>query len=424
MKKASAFLFLLVLTGCGMNGCQGKKQAELPETIAELRDVAVQSRDDAKAARAAKTPVEASTAADRAEAAVKKATALLAEATEPRPADEAAKKEATLAARDARRHARLADEDRKLADMLTGWKARTYRSGRLLAFPAACIGLAAAADQAAKTDPDELPDAVRKSAETAAGLAGQYARRKPLPNGQPDWPAVAGDLRGVASKPPPEMALGLAAAFLVTRKKEFALYEIEMIDPDAERTRDQRLHYHLLRGFIYSVNGLPLLAGEEINKAPGLNSKEDPSYGPQLLAGVNLLLAYIHIEAKDYEAADREIVRAMQAWPDNPIAVFLTGEKLAATGEYEKAALSLENSAKGTDNEWLAEKIARRARELRDNPGKSETLIHDDGFLCDIAIHYVARAARDSDAARSLQNSIESAKELSRKVVQQLPGAE
>lgn len=420
MKRLVPLFFGCLLTGCGFNGCQSKQAEALPETIAELRDVAISSRAEASTARAAKEYEKATAAAKHAEAAAEKAASVLAASANPTDADRAAKSETSSAAKEARHFARLAEEDERLAKLLKSWTGTAYRSGRTFAFSASCTGLAQAADQAALTDLKDLPEPVRDSAKVAADVAHQYTGRKPLANGQPDWPQVAADLRRVSGAPPPEMAMAVAVGFLLGKKKEFALYEIEIVEP-ASIPDDRKPVYHVLRGFIYSSNGLPLLAREEIARAPRLGKNAD-MVGPEVLAGVHLFLAYLALDSKDYVEADREIVCALRAWPNNPVAVFLMGERQAATGEYEKAAVSLENALQGTDSEWLAKRIAQRARELRDNPGKSDSLLLDHSLLCELCVHSLAIAAKNSEAARKAGDAIAAAREFSQKIVQNLPG--
>jgi hypothetical protein len=421
MKRSWLLGIMGLLLVVGVGGCP-KTTIVLPETVGELRDVAVQGEEEARAAREARDPGRASDAADRAEAARKKAAEKIAATTEPSEADQTSLKQAASAARSARRHARLAEEDKRLDAMRNSWKGKAYRAGRQAALPGACKGLALAADEAARVPPEQLPEPVRGSAQAAAGLAEQYAGRKPLANGQPDWSGIATDLRGIAAAPPPQLGLTLALAFVLTGRKEFALYEIEMIDPAALTTPQEKTNYHLLRGFICTSNGLPLLGVEEVEKVTMGEAVPGTSHGPELLAGMHLLLAYLAIEGDDYERADREVVRAMQVYPNNPISVFLTGERQAATGEYEEAAASLEKAASGTDQEWLAKKVAQRARELRDNPGESQTLLHDNDFLREVFFHYLKEAAKKSEPAQRLQKAVQAAQDLGRKVLEQLPG--
>lgn len=259
---ALGLLMVVACVGCGLWGGEA-----LPDTLPELQTLAVQERDAAQAARASRSPEVADTAAVRAEAAAEKAATLVAGTPEPVEADRLAAQETALAARDARRFARLADEDRRLAELLDGWRATAYRTARDLAFPGACQGLALAADQ-----------------------------------------------------------------------------------------------------------------------------------------------------------ADCATMGSLQALPNNPVAVFLTGERLAASGEPEQAADSLEAAARGTRAEWLAERIARRARELRDDPHASGTLVHDGAFLRDVVLFALSEAAQKSDVARVWHESLAAARSLAQRILDRIPG--
>jgi tetratricopeptide (TPR) repeat protein len=418
MRRSLASLSILAWLGI-LTGCSSDATPELPQTVAKLRELAVQSRDEAKAARETRSPKEAAAAAERAEAAAAKAAELLAATEVPSQTDRTARQEAAAAARQARRLARLADEDRRLRAEVNGWKGTAYRTTRKVAWPGACNGLALAAEQAAKVDPDTLPQGVRDAARCAAAVASQYTDRAPTESGQPDWPAVAADLRQLASSPPPSMLMGLALALALGGQKDFGLYEIELIDP-AGLTDEQQTHYHLVKGLVYSMNGLSLLGGEEVGKIPTPEGSE--AHGPELLAGMHLLMAFVHLRGGEYEDADRHTVLALRASPNNVVAVSLTGEQLAASGEYEKAAKSLEEAARGSDTQWLAERIARRARELRDEPGKSDTLLHDDDFVHELMLHYLAEAAKRSKPAAYLERSIAAARSFSKSILELLPG--
>jgi len=111
----------------------------------------------------------------------------------------------------------------------------------------------------------------------------------------------------------------------------------------------------------------------------------------------------------------------MRAWPDNPVCVFLTGERLAADGRYEKAAESLEKQAAGTQYEWLARRLTARARQVRDNKGEAAPLFTDTGFLCDVMIHCVGEKAQQK-APRQLKGAIAAARSLTQRVLDHLGG--
>jgi Flp pilus assembly protein TadD len=139
-----------------------------------------------------------------------------------------------------------------------------------------------------------------------------------------------------------------------------------MVDESTVPAGDQKLHFHLLNGIIYSMHDWQHLAVLEIDKVP----EGDRGDSNELLAGAHMAIAYFHLRSKDYEAADREIVRSMQIAPNNPVSIFLTGERLAANGEYEKAADSMEDLVRDPDQKWLAKRVSARARELRDSPAE------------------------------------------------------
>ena len=274
-------------------------------------------------------------------------------------ADNAALAKTASAARDARLFADLAREEEQLGDITSGWKASAYRGTRKMTFATVFKALALAADQASKRDLASFPQAVQDSAALAAELATQYAGRKPLPDGRPDWTGIASDLSGFGSQPPADLALLGALASVLSGQNRFALYEIELVDPKSLNTGDQRTQYHVLRSVILSQNELRHLAVLELDNIdiPGDGETSEP----QLLAGIHLWLAWLYLENGDYRKADLELVRAMRLWPNNPVSVFLTGERLAATGEYEKAAESLARASRDTSQEWLANRIAQRA---------------------------------------------------------------
>jgi hypothetical protein len=102
--------------------------------------------------------------------------------------------------------------------------------------------------------------------------------------------------------------------------------------------------------------------------------------------------------------------------------VFLTGERLAADGEYAKAADSMELAAKGTEGDWLAERIAKRARDVRDHPGESPSLVYDTDFQREVVFHYLAEAAKKSPAAAKANAAVLGAEKIGQMVLRHLPG--
>ena len=112
-------------------------------------------------------------------------------------------------------------------------------------------------------------------------------------------------------------------------------------------------------------------------------------FTPQVQAVLHLLLAASHLQEKDYAAADRELGRAIRIDPNNPVAVFLTGERLLADGQREAAAESLEKAAAGTQHAWVAEAIAQRVRQLRDSSAPAEPVFLSGPFLRSIIVRYL-----------------------------------
>ncbi len=400
-------------------GCGGCSES-LPESITELSDMAVGARDAAEAARDAKDPDAAADAADRADVIVARLIEIYDAAETHSEDDKATRKQAVLAASKARYFAELADEEQQLAEALDSWKATGYRTARVVGNQATWRGLAFAADQAGKNDLKSLPESVQESAELAADMSNRFSGRERLPDGEPDWPGISADLNSYATKIPTGFAQFVAAALLLTGQKDFALYEIHLAAETDLKTDQDKQYFHLLRGVIYSMHDWQHLAVIEIGKIstkPGQTESDE-----QFLAAVHFVLAYFRLEDKDYEGADREIVRAMQIWPNNPVSVFLTGEQLAASGEYEAAAKSLEQAAQGEKHEWLAKKIADRARQLRDEKAEGQTLLHDRAFMTEVVLNYVWIAAKESEPAARVKETLDSARAFGSRMIDNLPG--
>jgi hypothetical protein len=374
----------LCLVACG--------DSRTPEQKAQAyRDAARKSRDDAKAAQAKLDAKGARKGADAAAAAVKKieellppasATAILATAPASAPATpiEAALAEARVLAAEADEFAALAEEQAYLADRLASWKLRSYRTGRTLALRGACEGLALAADAAGRAPLASLPKPVQGTAELAASVNQSLTGRPPLPSGAPDWPGIATDMRSLGSSPPAVLGDYLAVGFLVSANDDLALAEVESVDPTKLPDANSRILHHILKGVTYRMHNLPRLARREFEGAVAAGSVENPM--PEEYEGLlHGYLCYEYISQKEYAKADVEAARAMRAWPNNPLAVFITGERLLADGKREQAAESLEAAVKGTKYEWLAGPAAERVREIRETRGPVKPLVGDPKLL-------------------------------------------
>ena len=412
----------LIAAGCSKSA----PPPPAPKTIPAARDEAVKSRQAAQAARKAKDPKAAAAASERARLAAGVAAKLLAgpahsassgQATQPSDANTAAQ-----AAAEARQAALLADltaEDARLAELCGSWKARSYRTARGLAVKAVFVSLAFAARRAADPNAATMPEQLRAAADCAASVAPVLTGRGNLPDGKPDWPGIAKDMDAIVAKPPPELAGLLAMGFLLAGQNRMALYEIEAVDPKLALTPVKKTAYHLLRGVTCSMNGLPRLGTEQVEASAAAAGQDPNSFGPECLGTIHLYLVYDALSRRDFIAADMQLSRAMRVWPDNPVCVFLTGERLAADGRYEKAAESLEKQAAGTEYEWLARRLTARARQVRDQKGDAAPLFTDTGFLCDVMIHCVGEKAQQK-APRQLKGAIAAARSLTQRVLDHL----
>jgi tetratricopeptide (TPR) repeat protein len=203
-------------------------------------------------------------------------------------------------------------------------------------------------------------------------------------------------LRALAAKPPERVGLLLAAGLLLSGQNRLAWVEAEQCG--AGLSSDEVLVARCIRAWAMSNDGMPRLAAEDLEQALA-SSELKAGLGQEQLGSVHFLLACMHAHERRYAEADREFVIAVQTWPDNPAVVFVTGERLAADGQYEKAAQSLEKSAQGTRQQWLAEILAARAREIRDGKSDARSLIADPKLLLEVTIRGLTESGKDALAA-------------------------
>ena len=404
-----AFVLLLVATGCR-------------KTPQQLVQQALDARKAAEQARAKNDPESAKDAALDAESAVEKLKAL-AEADPSGKQDlEQKLAEARAAARAARVQAETAEEEHELRDCLGGLKVRAYRKAREVILTTVLPQLAAAADKAAQTGTNQLSPIESTLAEQSWKLVSLVTERSPSADGQPDWAGSAADLRRWSTNPPVEFRAFLGLSLVFLGSTEFALAELESVDHATLKGPRAGQIYHGGRAMLYALNGWNRLATVEVeafSKEAELAS--GPIDGNQLVALFHAFLAYEALEQREFVKLDSEIAQSIRAWPDNPLAVFLTGEKLAANGEWEKAAESLEKQAAGTKDEWMARRLAQRARDLRDGKGSTKALVLDARFLVEMAAHLAVREAGDSAAWKKLEAAVEQAKVFGRDLKNKLP---
>lgn len=419
-------LALLALAGC---------PEPLPRYtgVDQARAAVLAAREAARVARDARDLSAATRAAELATDALAQAQAL--SGTAPVGSDDPLG-DLRRAAREAQDLAQETDERLRLEGQLAGLKAGAYRQVRGAAVQATFTGLGLAARQADERGLDALPQTARDAALNAAAWAASASGRQPRADGTPDWKGIAGDMDRLAAAPPREVGLTLALGFLVLGKSGLALIETEALDPTRTEDPTERLALHLLRGFVRDSNGYRRLAVIEVETGlDGLGMRRDAGgtigggpialTGAEAVGGVHLLLAVVHMHEEDWAAADRELALALAAWPDSPVAAFLTGERLLATGERERAAESLESAAagRGEDAEWLAARIATRARAIRDGQAEADSgLIGDPVFLARLALHALWKAAERSPQAASARAQVDRARTFCGDLLGRLPG--
>ena len=408
-------------------GCPSKPDLPTFKSVAECQAQADANLEAAKAARTEKDLDAAKAAAIQAEDALRQAQDLTpqqpsplpsADATpgatptirEPTPeelARETALRQVARTARATRRNAMAVDEEERRDAKLNGLVAKTYRKGSGVALQGLFLGLGKAAEQAIGKDVEELPENVRGAAKQAAKLASDLTGRQPLPDGEPDWEGIASDMRALSEEPSPRTHLSLAAGFLILKRDRLALYEIHQVKPEGLPGGDaERALFLTLKGIIYRMNGYPILAGETFESVSTL--EELAVTGPELVAGIHLLLMAYNLKQKEYTKADEHLVRAIKAWPENPIATYLTGEQQLANGEVELAKDSFEKAALGTDAEWLSKELKVRVKDIQDGK-QTEALFTDLGFMRKLLFHYLALAAKRSPEAKQIQDQLDRA---------------
>jgi hypothetical protein len=68
----------------------------------------------------------------------------------------------------------------------------------------------------------------------------------------------------------------------------------------------------------------------------------------------------------------------------------------------------------------VAQRLAQRARDLRDGKGSQQNLALDPKFLFELSIHLFSQKARNSEAARKLESLSEEAGAMGKRVLEKL----
>ena len=360
------------------------------------------------------TAEQASAIAKPAKRAARAYTALQELQTE-NPADSAvaaARTEAEPVAIEIRRIHRLATERHDLSDLMGGLKVRAYRATRTVVVPGILDTLAAAARQAAETDFAKLPALVREGATLAANLADVWPAEATTGDAAPpltraDWQRAAERLEAFNRAEPAELALGLGIAYGALGKSGFALVELDRAAAGQFSEPEYAEIVPLVRALVYSRLGFTELATREIARLGG-----DTEQGRQLLALGHLTIAYLHSREKDWKQVDRSLGEAVRIWPNNPLVVYLSGERLLADGRKEQALETFAQAATGTDAAWLAPLLEKRVRAVRDSRGDVPPLFLDNGFIVESTLRLLFQEIRRKATGQRLARFLDAAQRL------------
>jgi hypothetical protein len=241
-------------------------------------------------------------------------------------------------------------------------------------------------------------------------------------SGKPDWTGIASDLRSWTTNQPIEFRAFLGVAFVMLNQSDLALAEFESVDVTHLRSTNSLRLYHGGRALLYAMQGWNHLAASEAEAFTNhMDFAQGPVTGRQLVACLHGLLAIEAAERRDLVKMDAEIAQSFRVWPDNPVAVFLTGERSAANGDWEKAAESLETLAAGTEDEWLVRRFTQRAREFRDGKGSTKALVFDARFLFQVGAHMTAKAAKGSTVGQRSAEFLDGASVFGKDLLKKVP---
>jgi len=328
------------------------------------------------------------------------------------PAVTAARAQAEPVYAEVRQRRRLAEERQRVAALLGGLKVRAYRATRTVVVPKLLGTLAGAARQAAEADFATLPAIVREGATLAAQLADIRLADASAGNTAPpltraDWRQVAARIDTWNSAEPAEFPLGLALGYAVLGQAGFALVELDRVDPTNLGEPGYAALVPLTRAIVLSRLGCLELAAREATVDSG-----DSVQGRQLLAAIHALLAYGYATEKDWNRMDRELAHAVRIWPDNPLVVFLSGERLLADGRKEPALETFTRATAGGEAAWLAPLVEKRIRQVRDSTGVAPPLLLDHELIAKCVLHSLIEQAQRSEPGRKFARFLEASQLL------------
>jgi hypothetical protein len=315
-----------------------------------------------------------------------------------------------LAAASARDYAQLAHEELLRLSKLNGLKLKSYQRVRGAVFAYTIAGLASAADRLAQADTNSPSAAEQQLAAVAWKMVEMVDSGASFTNDPPNWSAAARILRASSTNPPPGMGMALALAYAVGGLTDFALCEIETVKESQLPSTNSRSLYHVERGALFALHGWDRSAARELAQSVELAPNGWKTAGvTQAVSVVHFWLAEQSLNRANYVQADIETGEVLKAWPDNPLVTLAISDKMAANGQWQKAADLLDERAHNLKNQWLATHLTRRALDIRKAQGPAPQLFSDATLLLEFAAH----AAGDSTTAKNLLQWLEQAKALS-----------
>jgi len=404
---SASLLVMLLLSGCARKPQAWLERARKAEAVARA---SFEKHDAERAAQAAEDAANAVThLQDQAQA-----------STPPAPEIARCLREARLASDAAQEYAALAQEEHQCRDLLAGFKITAYRKVRATVCEYGLSGLAPIAERFSQTGTNASA-LEQRLASLAWTLVENVKLAPPRINGAPDWASVAVDLRSWSTNPPPAVYLFLAPALAANGFTDFALNEIELLEAPSLVNTNLLVLYHLERSALYAMHAWNRTAARELRLAAELAPPEWHGVaGPQAFAVFNVWQAGDCLRRRDFSQADLAIARIVQAWPESPLIPLVRAERLAASGQGAEAADMLENA--NCKDQWLAERLAQRARELRDGNGRTAPLSSDPVFLLEFATKTWGGSLQDSAAFKQIQTWLTLAKDFGQRLIEKLPG--
>jgi hypothetical protein len=383
--QALTVLLILLVAGCSQS----------PES---LRQSALEASREATSAAEEQD-------AKRAIAASRRATKLLRKLEKQAETNEAAKRlvgEVRLAVMAAQKQAELVDEQRQHRECLTGLKVKAYRATRGVALQGLLSAAALGADQMAVHGTNVLKD--NFELQLVAMRLTELAQEFPEGDlsGMTNWTNVAATLRIWATNPPPETGVVLALAFAGTGQADLAVTELDMIGTNVMASPNTAMLVHGTRAMVYVTQGWNQLAAAEVEQLAVLAPESDYDIKSEdAVILLRVLMVGDAVHQQDWQKLDELVAECIKIAPNHPMVAYLTGEQLAANGDWEKAAESMEAQARSAEEKWVAEKLSQRARELRDGRGNQNRFVDSKLFL-DMSVFLLQRHAKDTEAARKL----------------------